>query len=279
MKLTLTILTFTILMGAGKIMHGQKKNETQNKFIISDFYREQIINYDTIISDTIEFKDYRFVLSSIDSVEYFSTLDNYFQNLDFYGIEMYLPNARNFEKAILENDELIQYTDTTFTLSMQNGSLTIPKFTKTGGEGAGNSMDNKIYIGFASELDSFVFLQRSYEGLRFYTVNRKTNEKLYISGFPKLSPTGKFLLSSYYDIEIGFFPNGFNLYSLETNNTELVFEYWNEDFDNFWGPEGMIWKDDSTFYMIRIMPYKESHNGQWEHRCLQKLEIKKNASR
>jgi len=192
---------------------------------------------------------------------------------------MYLPNARNFEKAILENDELIQYTDTTFTLSMQNGSLTIPKFTKTGGEGAGNSMDNKIYIGFASELDSFVFLQRSYEGLRFYTVNRKTNEKLYISGFPKLSPTGKFLLSSYYDIEIGFFPNGFNLYSLETNNTELVFEYWNEDFDNFWGPEGMIWKDDSTFYMIRIMPYKESHNGQWEHRCLQKLEIKKNASR
>ncbi len=275
MKLTLTILTLTLILGTGKIMLGQENHETPRNFRLIDFYKEQIINYDTIIYDTIEFKDYRFILSSIDSVEYFSTLDNYYQDLNFRGIEMLLPDAMKYEESMLNRyDELIQYFDSSYILKLKNDIVSIPKYSPAAGEGfSGYSV--KTFIGFAPELELFVFREDIYEGLRFFTVNRNTNERIYMCGFPKLSPSGKFLLSSYYDIEIGFFKNGFDLYSLETENTNLIFQYWNLDFDNIWGPEGMIWKNDSTFYMIRIMPYSESQNGQWVHRCLQKLEIKK----
>ena len=258
------------------LANGQNPNTEYEKFRLFDFYQNQEFNFDTVIFDTVINNGFEFIISPLDSIEYFSTLNNYYQNLDFTGIEMYTPNARNLEKLAIQNDSLIRSSDSSFILIKKDTSYIIPRYTKEIGEGVGKSMAEKIYIGYIPKVSLYVFWVEGYEEGHFYSINRNSNKSMNFNGFPKYSPSRKFLLSSYYDVEIGYFENGFRIYTINGDSIKQVLSYENYDPDDQWGPEGMIWKNDTTLYMIRICfdydrkPYKL--------RTIQKLIIK-NTSR
>ena len=83
-------------------------------------------------------------------------------------------------------------------------------------------------------------------------MNSITGGEQYFDGYPKYSPNKKRLITSYYDIEVGFYSNGFTLHEINDNTYKMLFNFYNQDIEASWGPEGMIWKDDDTLYFIRI---------------------------
>jgi hypothetical protein len=250
----------------------QEKSSQVKNFSLSDFYKKQKITYSDIASDTIIYCGYELIFNSIDSNEYFSTLDNYYQFLNYPGIEMYVPKDKNYQNIALEKDLLISYKDSTFILKTNDSILYIPKYQRGSVDGLG-SLTITDYFGFISELNLFVFWVSGYEGGEFFAINKNTHERIRLNGIPKYSPNQKMILSSYYDIEIGFYSNGFELYNYKNDTFEMVLSYYGE---YHWGFEGMIWKNDNTFYFIRIS--LDSNKNPQVQRTYQSLKFNKIAS-
>jgi hypothetical protein len=228
-----------------------KPNEAINKvdkpFKLIDFYRKNKYDTDSIITDTTEIWGYRLIINSIDSLEYFTTLANYYQDINIPGIEMYIPHDKDFEMQLIWHNSNIDYKDSSYYLHINDSILEIPKFVPGRCDGM-TFTAIKTLMGIVPEINSFVFWSEGFEGGGYTLVNQKTGKRMAIAGFPKYSPNRKMILASYYDVEVGFYQNEIGFYTYQ-NDSITKFLRWAEDH---YGPEGTIWKNDSLIYFIRI---------------------------
>ena len=242
----LLLISISILFYSANIY--SQSLSTQNEFKISNFYKEQIFNTDTFISDTIQLYDYRLIFNTIDSIEYFSTLNNYYQFIDYPGIEQLIANNKEYKISAIARDNFINYDDSIFRINLGDSIYSLPKYI-TGYVDRTKYLIENSYYGFISELGWFVFWEGGmYGGGGFFAIDIKSGERKEFCGFPKYSPNKDLILSSYYDFETIFLDRGFYLYELKEKKLgNEIFHH-----DPYWGFEGTIWKDNSTIYFIRI---------------------------
>jgi hypothetical protein len=232
---------------------------------VVDFYKHRFTNIDTNIVDTIFEKNYILFFSSIDSIEYFSTLENYYQDLNIPKIEMNILEVARHEEKVLKRDTLISFHDSCFYINTKDSITIIPRKPYGNTYGYEASL---TYKGFIPELSLFVFWMDGFGGGSFYTYNLNSNETKKLFGYPKYSRDTSMLLLSYYDIEFDSYTNGFEIYKVNNNKYESIFKYSPQD----WGPEGMVWKNDSTLYFMRMTWDKERLRNK---RYLQSVKLRK----
>jgi len=243
------------------------ENGTYN---VVEYYKYKFSQSDTNIVDTITKDDYKLFFSSIDSVEYFSTLENYYQDINIPHIEMNIQEVETFEEKVLNQNNFISLQDSVFLINTKDSIIRIYKQPNSKNLA---HYSKSIYKGFIPELGLFVFWNEVHEGGSFYGININTKEKIFFYGYPKFSPNRTMILSSYYDIEFGFYVNGFELYNFKNDTIEKVFHY---EPTAGWGPEGMIWKNDSTLYFMR---QTWDQSGLYNKRYLQSVKFRKIANR
>ncbi|KAB2807367.1 hypothetical protein [Phaeocystidibacter luteus] len=80
------------------------------------------------------------------------------------------------------------------------------------------------------------------EGNGYMLVNDSTGVETRMYGRPYFSPSGSWILSVAYDIEAGYSPNGFQLYSNHRRELELFGAFRPHE----WGPKKVNWIDDDN---------------------------------
>lgn len=265
----LLLILITISLNSVSIHCQDLPND--NDFSLSDFYKKQYFITDTNVSDTVVLNDYQLILNTIDSSEYFSTLDNYYQFLDYPKIEMCVPKDKDYELSAIARDNLINFEDSIFKISIVDSLITIPKYIYGSADGIGYIAEIK-YFGYVSDIGWFVFWEEGFEGGGFFAIDKENGERIRIPGFPKYSPNRELILSAFYDLDIGFFAHVLQVFEFNGYLTDkLILQY-----SPNWGFEGAIWKDNTTIYFIRIT--YNSHKMPDVERFCMSMEFKKLAS-
>lgn len=83
------------------------------------------------------------------------------------------------------------------------------------------------------------------EGNAYKLVNQKTGEVTNIYGRPYFSPNGKLLISISADIDAGYSPNGFQLFSNQKGEIKLLGHFNPVD----WGPESVRWENNQRLWL------------------------------
>lgn len=79
-------------------------------------------------------------------------------------------------------------------------------------------------------------------------VNIKSGVETYFWDNPVLSPNKQNLIAFSCDIEVGFMPNGIQLYKINADTITQVFE---KEIEN-WGPEEVKWESDTCLVIKRL---------------------------
>ena len=147
------------------------ENGTYN---VVEYYKYKFSQSDTNIVDTITKDDYKLFFSSIDSVEYFSTLENYYQDINIPHIEMNIQEVETFEEKVLNQNNFISLQDSVFLINTKDSIIRIYKQPNSKNLA---HYSKSIYKGFIPELGLFVFWNEVHEGGSFYGININTKEK------------------------------------------------------------------------------------------------------
>lgn len=98
------------------------------------------------------------------------------------------------------------------------------------------------YAGYKEDLQQHLAFGSYYESSDYLLVNPANGKQTHLWGIPYLSPDKQFVLCPSFDLEAGFNNNGFELYSYENGNMQLLGE---TDLQH-WGPGQIKWVDSHT---------------------------------
>jgi hypothetical protein len=107
------------------------------------------------------------------------------------------------------------------------------------------------YIGHFKEVGLYVIKVQYYETGEYLLINDKTGIKTKIWGEPKLSPDIKHIVCASSAIGYDIMPNGIQMWLNQKDNLKLEWEYKQEQ----WGPNGIIWANENSFYFTKHIPY------------------------
>ncbi len=160
-----------------------------------------------------------------------------------------------FVPDILDNDcELIQQDakfisqkDSTISIRCTNGQKVVLT------EHLNCDGDEYIDYTYGGQLDKtpFVVFKVGYdERLDYLIINLNTGKQVKTWGTPSLSSDDRFLVSSSYDLDVGFLHNGIQVFSMGKDSLKLL---WQQEFTR-WGPEELKWLDKQTVVIKQATP-------------------------
>lgn len=195
-----------------------------------------------------------------------------FLNLDIEQYQIYQPGdtsivlpdtdltgvPKDREPANLKAAGNVKRVDDALIFTLRNGS---EKILKSNLEDEENTAE---YI-FMQSLDPIGYwevLAFYYESFGYILINQTTGKEVYLWNKPVLSPDNKYLLIGSLDIEAGFIPNGFQLWSIENDSLKLQ---WEKEIEN-WGAEKLIWTNDNHIWGEQT--YRDQVSGELKTRLI-----------
>ncbi len=125
--------------------------------------------------------------------------------------------------------------------------------------------DNTVEYTFMRSLDTIGYwevLAFYYESFDYVLINQTDGRETHIWNKAVVSPDHKRILCGSTDLEAGFVPNGFQLWTIE--NGQLV-PTWEKEL-NDWGAEKLIWTTDN--YVWGEQTYRDSVSGELKQRLI-----------
>jgi hypothetical protein len=159
-------------------------------------------------------------------------------------------NLKKTRGVVREGDQL--------TFSLQNGGQKVLKSNLT-------EEDNTVEYIFIGSLDAIGYwevLVFYYESFGYVLVNQRNGAEVDVWNKPVVSPDHQFVLCGSLDIEAGFIPNGFQLWSVEKDSLKLQ---WEKQIEN-WGVEKIIWTRDN--YIWGEQMYRDNVSGELKTRLI-----------
>ncbi len=111
----------------------------------------------------------------------------------------------------------------------------------------GETMVEYQYVKTLGELGMVELVATYWEWTRVFLVSFKTGNQAELWGNPHFSPNKKYMICYSDGLESGEMPNGFQLFNVENNEVELIFEL---EIEN-WMPDEIKWESDSTIFIKR----------------------------
>lgn len=125
--------------------------------------------------------------------------------------------------------------------------------------------ENTVDYTFMRSLDTIGYwevLAFYYESFDYVLINQIDGTETHVWNKSVLSPDHKYILCSSQDLEAGFVPNGFQLWSVE--NGQLLLR-WEKELTE-WGAEKLIWTADN--YVWAEQTYRDSVSGELKERLI-----------
>lgn len=142
--------------------------------------------------------------------------------------------------------------------SLKNGGQKILKSNLT-------EEDNTVEYIFIGSLDAIGYwevLVFYYESFDYLLVNQNNGVEVHVWNKPVVSPDHQYILCGSLDIEAGFIPNGFQLWSVEKDSLKLQ---WEKQIEN-WGVENLIWTKDNFIWGEQM--YRDNVSGELKTRLV-----------
>jgi hypothetical protein len=160
----------------------------------------------------------------------------------------------NVDTPLIQRDkEFISKKDSTLTIQCTNHQVV--KLTEQCSCDGDDYIDY-TYGGRLGNTPFLVFKVGYYEKLDYLLVNLNSGKKITTWGAPELSPDGKTLIASSFDLDVGFLPNGIQYFSVGPDSLQLI---WERKFET-WGPEEVKWSDSQTLYVKQSTPVGSEKN-------------------
>jgi hypothetical protein len=159
----------------------------------------------------------------------------------------------SLEAQFIANDKRVSRTADGILFQLGTGHTKLMKENRDGESG-----DFAVYT-FLESYDSIGhwLLKGSYnESFDYLLVDQKDGESTHLWGFPVISPDKKYILAGMLDLEAGFVPNGFQLFSISGAKPILI---WEKELAD-WGSDKLIWQSDNTVLAEQV--YRDESTGE-----------------
>ena len=163
------------------------------------------------------------------------------------------------EKDFLKQDSRVSRVKDGLLFTLSNGETKLLKENKT------TEGDDYAAYSFQQALDDigqWLVAGSYYESYDYILVDQEDGTETRLWGYPILSPDKKNFLTSSVDLEAGFVPNGFQLWSVEEKKPVKVYEVNLAD----WGFTNMIWTNDN--HIIAEQTIRDSATGDLKKRII-----------
>jgi len=142
------------------------------------------------------------------------------------------------ELMALKQDTAVKRKGDTLLLPVENGEPVAMVNNKSDGD----DYAQYHYDSFLPEINCYCLIGSYYEAGDYILLNRSTGANIHVWGKPVISPYKTMLICPSFDIEAGFIPNGFQLFSNRNGKLENMGDV---SFDK-WGPGRVKWLDNDT---------------------------------
>jgi len=168
-----------------------------------------------------------------------------FEKLANQGLEADGPN--DDAPLLIRDAAFIAKKDSVLTIKCANGiKVKLTEHTTCDGD---NYIDY-TYGGKLGQTPFLVFKVGYYEKLDYLLVNLNSGKQNKVWGTPDLSPDATTLVCSSFDLDVGFLPNGIQVFSTSADSLHLL---WEQEFEK-WGPEEVKWFDNQTIFIRQSTP-------------------------
>lgn len=126
----------------------------------------------------------------------------------------------------------------------------------------GDDFAGYTFLGAMDDIGQWLVLASYYESMDYILVDQMNGIETHLWGYPVVSPDRNHILSSMVDIEAGFVPNGFQLWSIEDGNFVLAYEQELTD----WSFDKSIWTNDNK--IVTEQTYRDEASGELKTRVI-----------
>ena len=143
------------------------------------------------------------------------------------------------EQKVIGRDGPVKRLKNTLVLTLDNG-----KNVSLVNKPDGNDEDFTMYkyTGYIPDIKQYGVYCGYYESSGFLLVSKATGEKIKTWGTPVVSPDKKYFICPSFDLEVGYVPNGFQLFSNMDGKITPIGAIELQQ----WGPGQMKWIDNKT---------------------------------
>jgi hypothetical protein len=215
--------------------------------------------YGQIPTDSIKINNWTIEFFDLDSIK----LTDYFE--DQSAIDSISKNHSNWHQKSLaiEKYQIAKYRP---NISIDNDSRIVELTSGTKINLTPNDTTEEAGYTFEKEFikNGFLFFRvQWFEGNNYFLLDLKTGQKYYTIGRVFFSKNGNYIMSINDDIDAGYSKNGFQLFSIDKDNSLNEIWYYDTDF----APTLIEWIDDKN---LLVKGYTLDENSDWNPKTIYK---------
>jgi hypothetical protein len=171
----------------------------------------------------------------------------------------YLGDHEILEVEYLEAEPAVRRTAEGLTFQLKNGGS---KILKDNADFDDDEYVRHFFIKSWNDIGHWQILSTYNESFTYLLIDQTDGTETSIWSDPVFSPDKKYFLTGSADIDAGFIPNGFQLWSLTNNKPSKV---WERELTD-WGADNLIWTDDN--YVLGEQVYRDPDLGESNKRIV-----------
>lgn len=169
----------------------------------------------------------------------------------------YLGDHEMLETDYLKTDPAVNRTPEGLTFQLKNGQVKILKDNADDEE-----FVRHFFIRSLNDIGQWHVLSMYNESFSYLLIDQTEGTETSIWSDPAFSPDKKYFLTGSADIDAGFVPNGFQLWSIKNNKPVKV---WEKELTD-WGADNLIWTTNN--YVIGEQVYRDADLGESNKRII-----------
>lgn len=164
-----------------------------------------------------------------------------------------------WEKNNLKTDSLVKRIPEGLQFRLRNNTVKLLKENK---QTDGDDYLAYTFVRTLDDVDQWLVMASYYESFDYVLVDQNDGTENHLWGEPVFSPDKKYFITSQVDLEAGFVPNGFQLWSAENNKPLRLWEL----IINDWGADKLIWTKNN--FIIGEQTYRDEASGELKQRVI-----------
>jgi len=171
----------------------------------------------------------------------------------------YLGDHEMLEPDYLKDNTQVERTAEGLQFQLKNKKIKILKEKK--------NAEDEEYVRYSflkswDEIGQWQVLSMYNEGFSYLLIDQTDGTEYTIWSDPVFSPDKKYFITGSADIDAGFIPNGFQLWTFKDNRP---LKLWEKELTE-WGAENLIWTSDN--YIVGEQIYRDANLGESDKRII-----------
>jgi hypothetical protein len=171
----------------------------------------------------------------------------------------YLGDHEILEADYLTTEPAVTRTPEGLTFKLKNGEL---KLLKDNTDFEDEEFVRHFFIRSWPDMAQWQILSTYNESFTYLLIDQTDGTETSIWSDPAFSPDKKYFLTASADIDAGFIPNGFQLWTLKNNKP---IKLWEKELTD-WGADNLIWTDNN--YVVGEQVYRDPQLGESNKRIV-----------